>query len=98
MAVYGSREAHNNKEILGHKLIISGRTAGTITGVTDIDEFDNNTIDMNTSLGRLIIKGKDLKVKGLNLETGEADIEGNIDSLQYTSKQNSDSILKRLFK
>lgn len=93
-----NQSKRRDRESMGHKVIISGRTMGTITGVTDIEEFDNNTIDMNTSLGRLIIKGRDLKVKGLNLETGEADIEGNVDSLVYTSKQNSESFLKRLFK
>ncbi|MBQ3664738.1 MAG: YabP/YqfC family sporulation protein [Lachnospiraceae bacterium] len=82
---------------MGHKIILSGRTAGIITGVTDIEEFDNDTIDLTTTLGRMVIKGRDLKVKGLNLETGEAQIEGNVDSLVYTSKNNRDSFLKRLF-
>ena len=84
-------------EQAGHEVVLSGRTMGIITGVTDIEEFDNGTIDMTTTLGRLVIKGRELKVKGLNLETGEAEIEGNVDSLVYTSKQNSESFLKRLF-
>ena len=94
----GFNSRAKKKETAGHKIVLSGRTMGIITGVTDIEEFDNNTIDMTTSLGRLIIKGRDLKVKGLNLETGEAEIEGNVDSMVYTSKQNSESLLKRLFK
>ena len=98
MAAYGGRESHTGKETQNHKIILSGRTIGTITGVTDVEEFDNSIINMNTSLGRLVIKGKALKVKGLNLETGEADIEGNIDSLQYTSGKGEDSFLKRLFR
>lgn len=98
MAAYGSRESHTGKELQSHKIILSGRTLGTITGVTDVEEFDNSIINMNTSLGRLIIKGKGLKVKGLNLETGEADIEGHIDSLQYTSGKGEDSLFKRLFR
>ncbi len=92
---YNSKQKKN--ETMGHKIILSGRTAGIITGVTDIEEFDNDTIDLTTTLGRMVIKGRDLKVKGLNLETGEARIEGNVDSLVYTSKNNRDSFLKRLF-
>ena len=76
----------------------AGRNSGTITGVLDVSEFDNATIDLTTTLGRMIIKGRDLKVKNLNLEKGETDIEGNVDSIVYASKQTSESIFKRLFK
>ena len=69
-----------------------------VTGVQDVTEFDNNIIDLDTSLGRLLIKGRDLKVKGLNLEKGEVEIEGSMDSLVYTTKQSTEPLLKRLFK
>ena len=82
---------------LPHKIIMSGRTSGTITGVLDVAEFDNEAIDINTTLGRLIIKGKDLKVKNLHLEKGEADIEGNVDSMTYSKSRSGQSIVKRLF-
>ena len=35
-------------------------------------------------MGMLHIKGKDLHVNRLNLEKGEADIEGEIDSMAYS--------------
>lgn len=95
---YGKSGGRNEKELLSHKVVISGRNQGIISGVIDVTEFDNNMIDLDTSLGRLLIKGKDLKVKGLNLEKGEAEIEGNVDSLTYTTRQNNEPLIKRLFK
>lgn len=95
---YSRSGGRNNKESLSHKVVISGRNQGIISGVIDVTEFDNNMIDMDTSLGRLLIKGKDLKVKELNLEKGEAEIEGNVDSLVYSARQNNEPLIKRLFK
>ena len=97
MATYSGNAGKENKALSEHKLILQARKTGIITGVTDVEEFDNNTIILNTSEGRLLIKGRELKVKGLNLATGEAQIEGAVDSLLYTSKKSSESLLKRLF-
>ena len=55
------------KDIVSHKIIITGRTQGIISGVLDVIEFDNNMVNLDTSMGRLIIKGREMKVKGINL-------------------------------
>lgn len=81
-----------------HKIIFSGRNQGVITGVKDVVEFDNNMIDLDTSMGKLIIKGKNMKVKGINLEKGEAEVEGNVDSIVYSSGSKDESFIKKLFK
>lgn len=88
----------SDKHGLTHKISISGRNEGTITGVEEVNEFDNDQISLETSMGRLIIKGHELHVKRLNLEKGEVDIEGSIDSMFYTSKKDNESVFKRLFK
>ncbi len=88
----------SEKHGIAHKISISGRNEGTITGVEEVNEFDNDEISLDTSMGRLIIKGHELHVKRLNLEKGEVDIEGSIDSIYYTSKKDNESMLKRLFK
>ena len=53
-------------------------------------------------MGLLTIKGKDLHVNRLTLEKGEIDIEGQADSLVYSSsesfKKTGQSLLSRLFK
>lgn len=95
---FGKTTGKGNSGVLAHKVMLSGRNQGIITGVLEVIEFDNNVVDLDTSLGRLQIKGRDLKVKGLNLDKGEVEIEGNVDNLLYTTKQSNESFVKRLFK
>ena len=65
----------------GHKIWISGRKSGTVTGISDVLSFDETEILMDTEMGMLSIKGKGLHISKLNLEKGEADLEGQVDSL-----------------
>ena len=80
-----------------HKVIVTGRSHALISGVQDVNEFDSNQIDLITNQGKMIIKGKELKVKGLNIEKGDVEIEGKIDSFVYSTKQAEESLVKKLF-
>ena len=85
-----------------HKLILSNRRTGTVTGVSDVISFDISEVLLETEQGMLMIKGADLHVNRLTLEKGEIDIEGRIDSLAYSEvtsyQKQSESLLGRLFK
>lgn len=82
-----------------HSLHLDQRRQGVITGVREMISFDETNIRMETSQGMLNINGKNLHVCRLELEKGEAQIEGNIDSLVYTQgKQGKESLLKRMFR
>ena len=87
---------------LSHKLELYNREKGTVTGVLDVISFDENTIVLDTDLGLLTIKGKDLHVSRLSLEKGELDLEGHADSLVYSSnegyRKSNQSLLSRLLK
>lgn len=85
-----------------HKIVISNRKSGVLSGVIDVLSFDVGEILLETELGMLMIKGNDLHVNRLTLEKGEIDIEGKIDSLTYsdvkTASKKNESLLGRLFK
>jgi sporulation protein YabP len=85
-----------------HKLILSNRRTGTITGVSDVISFDITEVLLETEQGMLMIKGSDLHVNRLTLEKGEIDLEGKIDSLAYSDvtsyQKQGESLLGRLFK
>jgi len=87
---------------LSHKVMLYNREKGTLTGILDVISFDENTIVLDTDMGLLTIKGKDLHVSRLTLEKGEIDIEGRTDSLVYSSnesyRKSGQSLLTRLFK
>lgn len=83
-----------------HRLILSQRREGTITGVTDVFSFDEHEILLKTSQGMLTVKGKELHVSRLELEKGEVELAGQVDALLYTGqepKQKQGSLLSRLF-
>lgn len=67
-----------------HKLSVMNRRTGSITGVSDVISFDISEVLLETELGMLQIKGADLHVNRLSLEKGEIDLEGRIDSFQYS--------------
>lgn len=87
---------------LSHKLEIYNREKGTVTGVLDVISFDENTIVLDTDMGLLTIKGKDLHVSRLSLEKGALDLDGYVESLTYSSnegyRKSNQSLLARLFK
>lgn len=87
---------------LSHKVMLNNREKGSLTGILDVISFDENTIVLDTDMGLLTIKGKDLHVSRLTLERGEIDIEGKTDSLVYSSNESyrkaGQSLLARLFK
>ena len=85
-----------------HKLTLENRGAGTVTGIREVVSFDENQVVLDTDLGLLTVKGKDLHVSRLTLEKGEVDLDGTIDSLNYSSnealRKSGESLFTRLFK
>ena len=85
-----------------HKLTMVNRSSCTITGLQDVVSFDENQIVLDTDMGLLTMKGKDLHVSRLTLEKGEVDVDGTIDSLVYSSneayRRSGASLLSRLVK
>ena len=56
-----------------HKLTLQNRGSVMLTGVKDVVAFDENQVVLDTELGLLTIKGKNLHTNRLTLEKGEAD-------------------------
>jgi len=72
-----------------------------ITGVSNVESFDNEEFLLNTDCGFLAIRGQNLHIKNLSLEQGLIAIEGMINSLTYldaSSQGKSKGFLGKLFK
>lgn len=67
-----------------HKLVLNNRKIGNFTGILDVLSFDLTEILLETELGMLHIKGRDLHVNRLDLMKGEVDIDGQVDTLTYS--------------
>lgn len=83
-----------------HTLILENRKQLSLSGVTDVDSFDEREIVLYTKLGELTITGKDLHINAVNIENGNMTVEGDIWSVQYgdRDKQNPLTLLGRLFR
>ena len=66
-----------------HKLTLDQRNKLTMTGVTEVVSFDENTVILNTSLGTLVLQGSELQLKQLSLEGGQVAVDGHISALVY---------------
>lgn len=101
MVKMGAAEEHSQNRG-AHKIAMMNRRTGSITGVSDVISFDISEVLLETELGMLQIKGADLHVNRLSLEKGEIDLEGRIDSIQYSEisdfKKGGESLLNRLFR
>ncbi len=90
-----------NRKGKGHSLTLEERKNGRLTGVQDVHSFNENEILLLTDVGKVLIKGEQLHVKGLDLEKGEAEIEGKVNSISYLTKnaqKKEEPLLKRLFR
>jgi len=71
------------KPALPHNIILEDRRLLTVSGVSDVDSFDEHTVTVFTDLGELIVRGRDLHINRLSVEVGELLLEGSIISLTY---------------
>lgn len=92
----------NNLNNTFQNLVLENREKLNVTGILDILSFDDQIIIVETELGLLTIKGEDLKINKLNIETSDLIVEGIINSLVYSGNSESPkkggSILNKIFK
>ena len=82
-----------------HRLTLDGRDKLTVSGVEDVERFDENEIVMNTTDGVLIVNGENLHIGKLSLDGGELHVDGRVDALSYEdgAVSHSGGLLSRLF-
>lgn len=81
-------------------LILENRKNLSISGITDVDSFDEKAICLYTQLGELTIQGRELHIDNMSVETGDMTITGDIWAVVYGDKEKKSPLtaLGRLFK
>lgn len=82
-------------------IVLENRKKLSISGVNDVLSFDDQVVIVDTELGLLTVKGENIKITKLSLDTAEVIIEGEINNLSYSQnnqEKNSSSILSKIFK
>ncbi|MGI6161212.1 MAG: sporulation protein YabP [Christensenellales bacterium] len=83
-----------------HSVIIDNRSKVVITGVKDVDSFNENEIILLSEAGYITLVGFDLHLSKLTLEEGKLVVEGEIMSLEYRDAEENRSkggFMSRLF-
>lgn len=83
-----------------HNMSLENRKLLTLSGVTDVDSFDESVILLYTQLGELTIKGSGLHINTMSVDTGDMTVEGDIWSLVYgeKDKRKKPNIINKLFR
>ncbi|MEE0210845.1 MAG: sporulation protein YabP [Negativibacillus sp.] len=74
------------KSMGAHNLILEERGSLTVTGVEDVDSFDEQTVVVYTGLGELTVRGNQLHIERIDLQAGELELQGQVDSMTYTDQ------------
>jgi len=82
-----------------HNLILEGRRRLSVSGVEDVESFDEHEVTLSTVSGALIVKGTELHIEKLSLDGGDLVLEGEVESITYeASQREKGSFWSRLFK
>lgn len=82
-------------------IILENRNKLSISGVLDVLSFDDQIVILETELGLLTIKGENIRINKLSIDTSEVIIEGEISAMNYSEKdmeQKGSSFLSKIFK
>lgn len=80
----------------GHSLQLTERKALSVTGVTEVVRFEEDTVVLQTDMGLLVVQGEQLQLKELSVEGGRVAVEGMVSALSYEAPRQSGSFLQRL--
>lgn len=82
-------------------LVLENREKLSISGVIDVLSFDDQVVIVETELGLLTVKGDNLRINKLSIDTSEVVVEGEIYNLAYSEndlEKSSSGILSKIFK
>jgi len=95
-------ERRNLSQTTIQNLILENREKLSISGVLDVLSFDDQVVMVETELGLLTIKGENLKINKLSIDTSEVIVEGDISGLNYSEKDlgkdKGGSLISKIFR
>ena len=81
-----------------HRLTLEDRSRLTMTGVTEVESFDEGQVVLHTTRGVIIVRGQGLHLQLLSLDGGQIHVDGTVDSITYEDNaREAGGFLARLF-
>lgn len=101
MTIDDRKNISNVGQVAIQNVILENREKLSISGVLDVLSFDDQIVILETELGLLTVKGDDLRINKLSIDTTEVIINGEIFNLGYSEKdvnQKSGGIFSKIFR
>ena len=95
------RKSVNINTNIVQNLVLENRSKLSISGVNDVLSFDDQVVMIDTELGLLTVKGENIRINKLSIDTSEIIIEGDISYLAYSDKElkkNKGNLISKIFK
>ncbi len=95
------RKTMSNMTNVIQNIVLENREKLNISGVLDVLSFDDQIVILETELGLLTVKGENLRINKLSLDTCEVTVDGEISQLSYSEKENMEKgggFLNKIFK
>ena len=92
---------HQKSETI-HNLILENRKKLSVSGIEEVESFNEEEIILRTSEeGVLVIKGEDLHINKLSVDSGDVSITGEVSAMDYidrSPKVKGPGLLSRLLR
>jgi len=87
-----------NEMHLPQKLTLDERKHLAVSGVQDIESFDESAVVLHTCTGTLIVRGRGLHLKQLSVDGGQVAVDGEVDALIFEEARKEGSFWSRLLR
>lgn len=96
------RKSMTTNQNIVQNIVLENREKLNVSGVNDVLSFDDQVVMIDTELGLLTVKGENIRINKLSLDTSEVIVDGEISSLIYSQKGpekgGGTSLLSKIFK
>lgn len=83
MSQYFEPDQNGKGAVPDHDVVMRGRRLIDITGVKQVESFDNEEFLLETVMGFLAVRGQNLQMKNLDVDKGIVSIKGKVFDLVY---------------
>ena len=73
-----------NEQEKKHALSMGVRRHISISGVTEVESFDEQTVILSTDCGEMTLEGEGLHIGTLDIARGVVEVDGKINGLYYS--------------
>ena len=88
----------NERPDMPHELRLENRARLNVTGVREVESFDESAVVLHTAKGVLVIRGQSLHLQTLSIDGGQVAVDGTVDALVYEETQKQGGFFSRLFR